>query len=473
MIEIQCTSCHTRYRIDERVLPDDTPTFKCSRCGHVFNASPIPAKSRRPVAQSQTAETQADRRVRPPRPRASALKPPAESSVVADDALENELVERDRVAGEAAVESESQSASAAPPAAREPQLDSRAAFERTIPGSDRRIPESTAEEFVEGTASESSHPLDRVFADREQEADTGENLKFDFSDDATRGGAAEHEPEMLRADNADDRWEVGATPPEFESAPAPRTLTVADAADTLRAAPTHPHRSVPPFKSTPPQFAEPPAQAKSAGYELGYLDGDDDASLDARGNTHASGFFLGMFFIVALGFLAASFLICDEPLASARLLSQTPRIGGYFARPIVPAMLVALHDVQPEYRTLKGDQPALVIGGSAQNVGTRKLHLVQIAVDLLGAGGRSLARQSVFCGNELSAKMLGEMTPREIEFSQGLSPQRSFAMEPSGAAPFLMVFINPPAEARQIRITVTQAVAAESADAATPAAPRS
>ena len=40
MIEIQCTSCQTRYRIDERILPDDTPTFKCSRCGHVFSAEP-------------------------------------------------------------------------------------------------------------------------------------------------------------------------------------------------------------------------------------------------------------------------------------------------------------------------------------------------------------------------------------------------------------------------------------------------
>ncbi|HXW83498.1 MAG TPA: zinc-ribbon domain-containing protein [Candidatus Binataceae bacterium] len=40
MVEIQCTSCHTRYRIDERVLPEETPTFKCSRCGHVFSADP-------------------------------------------------------------------------------------------------------------------------------------------------------------------------------------------------------------------------------------------------------------------------------------------------------------------------------------------------------------------------------------------------------------------------------------------------
>src|SRR5215471_8161165 len=40
MIEVQCTSCHTRYRIDEQVLPEGIPTFKCSRCGHVFSFEP-------------------------------------------------------------------------------------------------------------------------------------------------------------------------------------------------------------------------------------------------------------------------------------------------------------------------------------------------------------------------------------------------------------------------------------------------
>src|SRR5215470_6384711 len=40
MIEVQCTSCHTRYRIDEQVLPEGLPTFKCSRCGHVFSHEP-------------------------------------------------------------------------------------------------------------------------------------------------------------------------------------------------------------------------------------------------------------------------------------------------------------------------------------------------------------------------------------------------------------------------------------------------
>src|SRR5258708_10361577 len=82
MIEIQCTSCHTRYRIDERVLPDDTPTFKCSRCGHVFNADPVPAKVRKPAPQATESDSQQPRTIRPSRPRPSALKSPIESDVV-------------------------------------------------------------------------------------------------------------------------------------------------------------------------------------------------------------------------------------------------------------------------------------------------------------------------------------------------------------------------------------------------------
>src|SRR5579862_6576602 len=82
MIEIQCTSCHTRYRIDERVLPDDTPTFKCSRCGHVFNADPVPAKVRKPAPAPPESEPQEPRTIRPARPRPSALKSPVESDIV-------------------------------------------------------------------------------------------------------------------------------------------------------------------------------------------------------------------------------------------------------------------------------------------------------------------------------------------------------------------------------------------------------
>jgi hypothetical protein len=236
-----------------------------------------------------------------------------------------------------------------------------------------------------------------------------------------------------------------------------------------RPARTQVRRMAAPLEAEAPRYAPAPAQEKSSGFHLGRADDEERAESQFTGATHASGAFLALFLFVAIAFLAASALICDEPAASARILSGAPQIGDYFARPIVPAMLVTLHDVRSEYYTLKGGHVALVISGNAQNVGERALHLVEIDANLIGDGARPLASQSVYCGNELSATMLGEMTPREIEFSQGLSPQKAFALEPDASAPFLMVFIDPPAGAGKIRMAVSKAIAADANSSAPPA----
>src|SRR6266404_2220326 len=83
MIEIQCTSCQTRYRIDERILPEDTPTFKCSRCGHVFSAEPRQKPSRR--ASADGARAAAPAKSAPP-PAADATAPPAAAEAAAAEA---------------------------------------------------------------------------------------------------------------------------------------------------------------------------------------------------------------------------------------------------------------------------------------------------------------------------------------------------------------------------------------------------
>ena len=461
MIEIQCTSCHTRYRIDERVLPDDTPTFKCSRCGHVFNADPIPAKVRAPAPQATHNDSQLAQTVRPPRPRPSAPASPAQQRSVI----------RETVAPARAAEPQF-----APPIERARDNQQ---FESANEHIEHRIPEPAASESNGGHELESDHPLNRTFGDRVQKADTGENFRFDFSDerhelgDTKRDHQQQHQQDHQQDETAapdqgdDDRWQVGEAPAEFDAEPrrfAP-TLTDAHTSDAherpARPSPASAHRVAAALKAARPRVAEAPHPApKSAGYELGHL-GEDEDDMPMLGKSYASGFFIAMFFVVAIGFVVASGLISSEPVASARVLSQAPGIGSYFARPIVPAMLVALHDIHTEYRTLKGGQMALVITGTAQNVGARPLHMVQIDADLLGDGARPVASLGVYCGNELSAKMLGEMTPREIEFSQGLSPQKSFAIEPSSAAPFLMVFINPPAHAGNLRLSVSKAVVAD------------
>lgn len=463
MIEIQCTSCHTRYRIDERVLPDDTPTFKCSRCGHVFNADPLPAKARTPAAPAGETEidSQPAQMLRPARSRASAPATP----------VERRNVMREVVAPAPRV--------AQPEPAPPPEYEESARqFESGKQQIDHSIPEPRASESIHERELESDHPLNRTFGDREQKADTGENFRFDFSDESREIRAAGHEHEIAAPERDDDRWQVGDAPAEFDAeqgrrdAPTIHAPTMMEAFEpSARPSPASAHRVAAALKAGRPRFAEAPHPAKSAGFELGHL-ADGDADLPAYGKSYSSGYFVAMFFVVAIGFVAASSLICSEPVASARMLSETPRIGPYFARPIVPAMLVALHDVHSEYRTLKGGQVALVVTGTAQNVGGHTLHLVQIDADLLGGGAHPLTRQAVYCGNELSTKMLGEMTPREIEFSQGMSPQKSFAMEPSGAAPFLMVFINPPAHAGNVRLSVSKAVGADSPEPAAGATAR-
>jgi hypothetical protein len=83
---------------------------------------------------------------------------------------------------------------------------------------------------------------------------------------------------------------------------------------------------------------------------------------------------------------------------------------------------------------------------------------VLLAVDLLDDSGKQTASAAVFCGNGLNAKMVGEMTPREIEFLQRMDPPRNFAVEPSKTAPFLLVFLDPPRKIANLRIQVAKAV---------------
>ena len=460
MIEIQCTSCHTRYRIDERVLPDDTPTFKCSRCGHVFNADPVPAKVRKPAAPVEgDSESQPARTIRPARPRPSALKSQVESDIVKREPVPESH-----------------------PTMPEPEVGVPRSNDQLRAREDRMhaAPVSRPTEEAEVPPAKDRRevdvddPLNRTFGDREPpKADTGENLKFDFSDERNEiADAPAPEREIERAESNDGGWQVGEVPAEFEARPirqAPSMMDDAEPEPTPRRTKLPVRRMAAPLLADAPQYAPPPAgPAAQPGFQLGHV--ADDGSKEApAGTTHSSGVFLALFFFVAIAFFGLAAFICGEPAASVRVLGQAPQIGDYFARPVLPAMIVTLHDVRSKYYTLKGGHVALVISGNAQNVSERALHLVEIDANLIGDGAHPLASQSVYCGNELSATMLGEMTPREIEFSQGLSPQKAFAMEPNASAPFLMVFIDPPAGAGKIRVAVSKAIAADSNSSAPPA----
>jgi hypothetical protein len=272
--------------------------------------------------------------------------------------------------------------------------------------------------------------------------------------------------------HSDDHWEVGEAPedPQAAADPVPREM------------PARPKPSERPAEKaffTAPQRSEAPRPGDLRSREFTIPDAgleeprarhkdfipDEVANLATHRPTHSSGWFLGLFMVIAVLFGVVSLAIHIQPAPAARILSQIPQVGANFERPMVPAMLVALHDVHADYQPIKGGQTALLISGTAENVGGTPLHAVLLAVDLLDAGGKQLASNAAFCGNGLTAAMVAEMTPREIEFLQRLDPQKNFTVDPSKTAPFLLVFIDPPPKIKNLRIEVAKAVAVQNAPA--------
>jgi predicted Zn finger-like uncharacterized protein len=396
MVEIQCPSCQTRYRIDERVIPDEAPTFKCSRCGHVFTAEPRT-------------------------PKASAAKPPSSKTV--------------------ALRKRPQPRKPSPP---EPEEVVPAEVAEDIAQSIAKVPNPVADPpKVEESRTPTEELLNRSFADAAEEAKPGENLTFEFSEESNE----EHTASELAADTREaeeDRWEVGEGSEAMHfgaGAPEPTDLKKAEAE---------------------PTGIEGEAAARMA--RLRALS-DDGETLPLGHPVHSAGFFLALFFFAALGFGAASLVICGAPSASASLLSRLPVVGERFANPVSPAILVALHDVHADYRQISGGKTALVITGQAQNVGNRPLHVVEVRATLLDPSQRGIAKQAVYCGNTLSSRMISEMTPREIEFFERLEPPTSFVVQPSATAPFVIVIVDPP-RAGRFAISVAQAQRASSMPAA-------
>jgi predicted Zn finger-like uncharacterized protein len=445
MIEIQCTSCHTRYRIDERVLPDETPTFKCSRCGHVFTAEPVPSRRRKAEpdkadrgAKSPSANVSAPsaQHAQEPPPPAPQSRDEAETPANVDTSAAEETEER-RTPAFVANKSVDAPATAGPRAPDTGELPRSSAPRHQEPPSVSEEPAPTDD------------PLNKSFEDPAPRGDTGENLKFDFT--AERGAPREEpEREFGERDDRNEGWQVGE--PDEDPRPRRRVQPAMDIDD------------VPPAPQDTrtargrAQFAAGADLASSHETVRERQRVPDDVSfIEDPSSIHSSAYFIGVFFIVAVGFFVFSLFINGEPAASVKMIGQLPVIGSHFAPPLIPATLVALEDVHVDSRTLKGGQSALVVTGNARNAGNRPLHAIQIEVLLLNQAQQSVARAQTYCGNDLSPRMFDEMTPRELEFSLGLNPPKNFSLDPAQVTPFMLVFRDPPREAKSLRIAVTQA----------------
>jgi predicted Zn finger-like uncharacterized protein len=430
MIEIQCTSCHTRYRIDERVLPADNPTFKCSRCGHVFTTDPVAAK--KAAAQPAPSSRPQAPRVSPPR---TDPKPEATPTATATPKAPAEEAKP--------VASEEQTAAAKPhPISESKPAPIKPYIRNQRPTMFDRTPEAAAAKpsaEPPPRASEAPRPPATSRAAQNIEADDmGENLEFDFSD--------EMEPELGSepddgAATAPERWSVGED--ALDTPPARQPEFGRGEAD-----PGFSRDEPAPIGRGTISAGSPPMQRSPLPDERAYIE---------RAGLHSARTFIGLFFVVALMFVALTLVIYGIPSASAELMRRMPVIGPEFEQPMALENLVSVSDVQSNYQTVKGGHDALVVTGVVKNNATVPLHTVQIGVRLLDASQHDVAGSAVYVGTTLSPRMIGEMTPHELEFLQKLDPQKTFILEPGHAAPFMMVFIDPPRNLNHFAVAVSKA----------------
>ena len=427
-IEVQCSSCHTRYRIDEQVLPEGMPTFKCSRCGHVFTIDPRSSGRPGDSAQSAALSPGATPAAAPPRlPRIR-----RESRPAAPDVAIGQKSVADSQSGWVA------DSSAADKASGSPRNHATALNQTEATPAPASTPPSSPEEKKPYTDELLSKPF------RDHESSPGENLRFDFNEERA-------DPEMpvpVVGEIADDRrggeWQVGEA--DFE-APAEANRFGAPPRADLADAP------VPRARRAPVDRRKSPNQEEREEF----LDENAAPIYNHSVATHSARFFVALLALIALAYGATAVLIRSAPATAAEILSHLPKVGDRFIPPVAPARLVAMRDVHSDYLRTKGGHTALVVTGIAENVGNAALHAVQIAASLHDPAQHTLATRAVYCGNNLSAPMVAQMTPHELEFFQKLDPPKAFALEPSATSPFVIVFIDPPSAVSRFDVSVASA----------------
>src|SRR5579872_178444 len=385
MIEIQCTSCHTRYRIDERVLPADSPTFKCSRCGHVFTADPGLAKKAAAEASSKSSPRVATPRGEP-KPEvatASGPTPKAPTEPPKPDPLE-ELSAVLKPAGapepkpapvkpyirnQRPTMFDRKPEASAPKKTSEPDAAIDADAIARMKASMATAPKPIATPIAAPPTPEPSRDAKKDVADTE-----GENLEFDFND--------ESEPELSTASDDEgaaspEQWSVGDVALEDTPPRKPGFGSGGPDPGFSRGEPA------PIGRGTIPQYAgRPPMQRSPL---------PDERTFVERAEMHSARSFIGLFFVVAVIFVVFTLVIYGIPSASAELLRHVPVIGPEFEQPTPLENMVSVSDIQSSYQRVKGGHDALVLTGMVKNNSAAPLHTVQIGVRLLDAAQKTVA----------------------------------------------------------------------------------
>ena len=159
--------------------------------------------------------------------------------------------------------------------------------------------------------------------------------------------------------------------------------------------------------------------------------------------------------LVVAAFVALAGTLRDDPAVALDMLSAVPIVGKTIAQDDLLAWRFDLAEVHGSLDRIKGGRLAYVVEGQAVNTSAQGVRLVEIEGRLI-AEGRVRRTQRVYAGNQ-SRATIRDLSATEVEMLLRLEPNRRFRIPAGGAARFLLVFPDPPPDARDIDCRVVTA----------------
>ena len=269
----------------------------------------------------------------------------------------------------------------------------------------------------------------------------GENLKLPF-DVATWKNEAEPSPPVdLKISEPEEDFTLGVDEK-------PDDLTLPETADERI-----------PEEGTPVAAVRQPEEAPKRGEETEVESEaqDEEAAREPRRQRSSTVtpilFFLATV-VVAYGLLARA--LFASPVLCDKLVGRLPLIGRLGDERLLTRK-VALSEVVGSYQRIKDGKEVFVITGKALNTAPVALNSVQIGGKLYNGGGQMLDEKVIHCGNAISAKVLKDLTPRELSILQKLTPPKRFEIVPGESSTFVIVFMDPPTDAAEFSAQVVAA----------------
>lgn len=166
---------------------------------------------------------------------------------------------------------------------------------------------------------------------------------------------------------------------------------------------------------------------------------------------------VGVLVLMAFGLLALTHQINPQPLDS--LLRQVPWLGSTLFESRHVKKTLVFESLVSGVRSVLNQKEVFVVSGKLVNRNDRSVHQVRIEAQLFDADGRQLGKQVTFVGNAISAKIIQDMTFREISLLQSLKPQNAYQIPANASADFTIVFPKPKTAVESFRCRVVSAEA--------------